>query len=91
MKVRAPLPRWNNFTVPELKDILEHCVALEKLGIAQDEEMMASIERDVALREEEISGRHTRYELKPQKIRRQIVQNHDKRSQAQNYLLEQNV
>ena len=91
MKVHAPLPHWNNFTVPELKDILEHCLALERLGIAQDEEMMVSIERDVALREEKISGRHTRYESKSPKIKRQIVQNHDKTSQPQNYLLEQNV
>ena len=51
MKIREPLPHWNNFTICELKQILEHCVALEKLGIAQDEEMMQDIERDLTLRE----------------------------------------
>ena len=40
MTVQEPIPHWNNFTVPELKEILEHCRALERLGIAQDEEMM---------------------------------------------------
>jgi len=51
MKIREPLPHWNNFTICELKQILEHCVALETLGIAQDEEMMRDIERDLTLRE----------------------------------------
>jgi hypothetical protein len=45
-----PIPHWNNFTVPELKEILMHCEALEQLGIAQDTEMMTSIRRDVSLR-----------------------------------------
>jgi hypothetical protein len=102
MKVQGPIPHWNNFTVPELKRILEHCVALERLGIAQDEEMMVSIERDIALREK-ISGRHVHYELKPTKLKQQIVQNRSKtnkiirkatqniKQQPQDYLLEQNV
>ena len=51
MKIQPTL-HWNNFTVPELKEILEHCTALERLGIAQDEQMMCSIERDIALRKE---------------------------------------
>jgi len=51
MKIQEPLPHWNNFTISELKQILEHCVALETLGIAQDEEMMRDIERDLTLRE----------------------------------------
>ena len=45
-------PHWNNFSVPELREILQHCRALEQLGIAQDEEMMSSIETDLVLREE---------------------------------------
>ena len=53
-KCWEPISHWNNFTVPELKEILEHCVALERLGIAQDEKMMASIERDIALREKKV-------------------------------------
>ena len=51
MRFQEPSPHWNNFTVSDLKDILKHCAALEKLGIAQDEEMIVSIERDIALRE----------------------------------------
>jgi len=47
----GPISHWNNFTVQELKEILEHCLALERLGIAKDEKMMTSIERDIALRE----------------------------------------
>jgi hypothetical protein len=52
-----PVPHWNNFTVPELREILEHCIALERLGIAQDEKMMASIERDIALRDKKVKKR----------------------------------
>jgi len=103
MKFQGPIPHWNNFTVPELRDILKHCVALERLGIAQDEEMMTSIERDIALREKKISGRYVHYESKPKKLKQQIVQNHIKinknirkttqhtKQQPQDYLLEQNV
>ena len=70
MKVQPTL-HWNNFTVPELKDILKHCVALERLGIAQDEEMICSIERDIAIREKNI--RPTSFELKSTKISQQIT------------------
>ena len=56
MKIREPLPHWNNFTIRELKQILEHCVALETLGIAQDEEMMRDIERDLTLHEKKSKG-----------------------------------
>ena len=52
VNVREPILHWNNFTVPELKEILDHCQALEELGLAQDQKMMASIQRDIALREE---------------------------------------
>jgi hypothetical protein len=41
--------RWNNFTLSELKKILSHCAALERIGIAQDQEMMVSIQRDIEL------------------------------------------
>jgi hypothetical protein len=100
MKFHEPIPHWNNFTVPELKEILEHCVALERLGIAQDDEMMVSIERDIALREE-VSGRYIHHISKPSKSKQQIVQDHSKpnkiirkttqptNQQPQDYLLEQ--
>ena len=103
MKVHGPIPHWNNFTVPELKDILKHCMALERLGIAQDEEMMVSIKRDIALREKKISGRYVHYVSKPAKIKQQLVQNYRKtnkiirratehtKQQPQDYLLEQNA
>jgi hypothetical protein len=45
-----PLPVWNNFTVPELKEILGHCEALERLGITQDAELIKSVKRDIKLR-----------------------------------------
>jgi hypothetical protein len=97
MKIREPISHWNNFTVPELRDILEHCVALEKLGIAQDEDMMLSIERDIALREKKTSRQYAHYEPKPTKKRQQIVQNPNKttmiirktKQEPQNYLIEQ--
>jgi hypothetical protein len=76
MKVQPTL-HWNNFSIPELKDILEHCEALERLGIAQDEEMMCSIERDISLR-----GKKTGlspYELKSSKINPQISSSHIKK------------
>jgi hypothetical protein len=56
MKIREQLPHWGNFTIPELKEILEHCVALERLGITEDKEMMRDIERDITLREERSKG-----------------------------------
>ena len=101
MKVQGPIPHWNNFTVPELEDILKHCVALERLGIAQDEEMMVSVERDIALREKKTSERYVHYESKPAKLKQQMVQNRCKtnkiirkttprtKQQSQDYLLEQ--
>ena len=101
MIIQGPIPHWNNFTVPELKDILKHCIALERLGIAQDEEMMVSIKRDIALREKKISERYIHYESKPTKTKQQINQNHSKtnriirrtahptKQQTQDYLLEQ--
>ena len=68
MKIREPLPHWTNFTIPQLRDILEHCVALEKLGIAQDEEMMVSIERDITLREKKTDFQHEQHKLTPYRI-----------------------
>jgi hypothetical protein len=96
MIIQEPIPHWNNFTVPELKEILEHCRALERLGIAQDEEMMVSIERDITLREKKLSApRYVPFESKPTKIKQQTVkQIHsktNKRQQPQDYLLAQNV
>lgn len=55
MNTQKPTPHWNNFTLSELKEILQHCRALERLGIAQDVKMMRSIERDIALREKKTS------------------------------------
>jgi len=60
-KCWGPISHWTNFTVPELKQILEHCVALERLGIAQDEKMMSSIERDIALRENKVKKQSLYY------------------------------
>lgn len=54
MRIQEPLTHWNNFTVPELKEILKHCRALENLGIAQDEKMMQDIARDITLREKRL-------------------------------------
>jgi len=68
----GPIPHWNNFTIPELKEILEHCEALDKLGIAQDEEMIASIRRDIALRKKETITYQVGYKLKPTKTKRQV-------------------
>jgi hypothetical protein len=95
MIVQEPIPHWNNFTVPELKEILEHCRALERLGIAQDEKMMISIERDITIREKKIIAHSTPFEPKYTKIKKQTEkQNHNKinkRQKPQKYLLEQNV
>ncbi len=90
------ISHWNNFTVPELKEILEHCEALERLGIAQDEKMMASIERDIALREKKLSAlRYVPFESKPTKIKqetvKQIRDKTNKKQQPQDYLVAQNV
>ena len=56
MKIREPLTHWDNFSILELKEILEHCSALEKLGFAQGEEIMRDIERDITLRAERKKG-----------------------------------
>jgi len=88
MRIHEPLPHWNNFTIPELKEILEHCAALEKLGIAQDDEMMVSIERDIALREKIVIGRHIHHISKSTRTKQQTVENHSK-PKPQAYLLEQ--
>ena len=95
MIIQEPIPHWNNFTIPELAEILEHCRALERLGIAQDEEMMSSIERDIIIRAKKISALYSSFELKHAKIKLQTEkQNHtktNKRQQPRDYLLEQNV
>ena len=78
MKIQQPIAHWNNFSVPELKEILQHCRALERLGIAQDEEMMTSIERDITIREKKIIALYTPLEPKQQ-------------TEPQGYLLEQNI
>ena len=86
MKVQTTL-HWNNFTVPELKEILEHCTALERLGIAQDEEMMCSMERDIAYREEK--SHSGRFESKPARIKQPIARSHNPKQPPEEYLLEQ--
>jgi len=70
MKIHEPLTHWNNFTLPELKQILEHCVALEALGIAQDEEMILDIERDITLRERRSEGDAYRTEVMRKLVQR---------------------
>jgi hypothetical protein len=78
MKIQQPIPHWNNFTVAELKEVLEHCQALERLGIAQDEDMMSSVERDIALREkQQHMPRYVPFESEPK----------DKEQQSQGYVL----
>jgi hypothetical protein len=97
MKIQEPIPHWNNFTVPELKEILEHCRALERLGIAQDEGMLVSIERDITLREKKLRARpYASFELKPiRTIHHTVKQIHSKTNkqerQSEDYLLAQNV
>jgi len=75
-----PISHWNNFTVQELKEILEHCAALERLGIAQDEKMMTSIERDITLREK-----------KAQKLSEDNRSENKEQMPAQEFLLVPNV
>ena len=72
MIVQEPIPHWNNFTVPELKDILEHCSALERLGITQDEEMMISIKRDISLRKKKLGELKTTFEPKSTKLEMKV-------------------
>jgi hypothetical protein len=71
-KFWEPLSHWNNFTISELKEILEHCTALERLGVAQDEKMLASIERDIKLREKKIGKYQVTYKPEPRKVKRTI-------------------
>lgn len=92
MIVQEPISHWNNFTVQELKQILEHCKALERLGIAQDEEMIASIERDIKIREKKIRVVRVPFEPTHTKIEHQTEKQNrlnNKRPQPQSILLEQ--
>ncbi len=96
MKFQEPIPHWNNFTVPELREILEHAKALERLGIVQDEEMMGSIQRDINLREKNLNlPRYVHFEPKTTKIGQQAVkriqEKTNKKQRPQDYLLAQNV
>ncbi|MGD0450405.1 MAG: hypothetical protein ABSA79_05025 [Candidatus Bathyarchaeia archaeon] len=89
MRFQQPLPHWNNFTVPELKQIMVHCRALERLGIAQDEEMMISIERDITMREK-ISAQPFEPKLaKTRETEKQKLPKINKKEQPQELLLEQ--
>ena len=91
MEIRQPIPHWNNFSVLELKQIVIHLRALEKLGIAQDEEMMISIERDITMREK-INTKPSKSKLaKTKQIERQEFSKIDKRVQPRKLLLEQTV
>ena len=91
MEIRQPIPHWNNFSVLELKQIMIHLRALEKLGIAQDEEMMISIERDITMREK-INTKPSKSKLaKTKQIERQEFSKIDKRVQPRKLLLEQTV
>jgi hypothetical protein len=90
MRIQQPISHWNNFAIPELKEILEHCRALERLGIAQDEEMMGSIERDITLREKNTN--QTIFETKLTKtkhIEKQKLAKINNKEHPQNILLEQ--
>ncbi len=100
MKIQEPIPHWNNFSVPELKEILKHCEALERLGIAQDGKMIISIERDITLREKQyvhsnskltkITQQTTRPNLgKINKTSRKTIQ--QEKQKPQDYLLEQTI
>jgi hypothetical protein len=82
MKIQEPITHWNNFTVPQLKQILEHCKALDKLGIAQDEEMTTSIKRDITLRNR-LMTRRVPFEWKITKIKLQA----DKKSRKSNKIV----
>jgi hypothetical protein len=79
-KFWGPISHWNNFTLPELREILEHCAALEQLGIAQDEKMMASISRDISLREKKVKRRQ-----------KGLKSEHTTQTSKEDYLLVPNV
>ena len=89
MRIRQPIAHWNNFAIPELKEILFHCRALEKLGIAQDEEMMISIERDVKLREITRSRPLEQKLAKTRQTEKSSLAKINKKEQPQELLLEQ--
>ena len=73
----GPIPHWNNFTLAELKEIREHCRALEHLGIAQDEKMLYSIERDIKLRDRAIGKFEVFDESHAVRIGKRKVQGYD--------------
>ena len=95
MKIHEPIPHWNIFTVPELKEILEHCRVLERLGIAQDEEMVGSIERDITLREKKIVSSYVPFESKRTRIKqiteKQSSSKSNKKQKPKDLLLIQNM
>jgi len=82
-KYWGQIPHWNNFTLAELKEILMHCRALERLGIAQDEKMMATIEADISLLEKKSRKHIEGYEKVPIAGKQQ--------RKAEDYLLASNV
>ena len=90
MRIQQPLSKWNNFAVPELKEILIHCTALERLGIAQDEEMMRSIEKDISMRENS-NRQHSKPKLTKIKQTEKQKQTQIKKEQPSKLLLEQTV
>ena len=89
MRIQQPIPHWNNFAVPELKEILEHCRALERLGIAQDEEMIASIERDITMRERISTQSFNSKITKTKQAERQNLAKINKKKQPHEFLLKQ--
>jgi len=89
MRFQQPLPHWNNFTVPELKQIMVHCRALERLGIAQDEEMMISVERDITMREKIRTQPFEPKLAKTTQTAKQKLPRMNKKEQPQELLLEQ--
>jgi len=95
VNVREPILHWNNFTVQELREILDHCMALERLGISQNEEMMTDIERDLVLREKEFGRQEEHGGLKRANMKQHTVQDYDSTQRTQqedeDNLLEQTV
>ncbi len=89
MRIQQPILHWNNFTIPELKEIVQHCRALERLGIAQDEEMIISIERDISLREKISTQRFKPKLTKIEKIEKQNLAKISKKEKSQEFFLEQ--
>ena len=89
MRIQQPIPHWNNFTVLELKQIMVHCRALEKLGIAQDEEMMSSIERDISMRQKTSTYPFESKLAKTSQTEKQKLPKINKKEQSQGMLLEQ--